>query len=146
MKEKKLVLTNRYLEILSNKENQDILKGIISKPLPPKLAYWIARVLKKIQSESTLFSETKNRLMRHYAVIQEDDKIKTTGGLVVWDAAKGGVEKFQEEFEELLNIEVPLDINQIRVDLDELEARNLTFTPAEFMLMPFLSISEETAE
>ena len=144
MKEDKLVLTNRDFEIMGHKENQDTLKGVLLKPLPPKLAYWIAKALEKIQSESKVFFETKNRLMRQYVVIEKDDKIKTTaGGLVVWDIAKGGFEKFQEEYEELLNMEVPMDMNRVYINLDELEARNMTFTPAEFMLMPFVSISEE---
>ncbi|MDY7036657.1 MAG: hypothetical protein SV375_10920 [Thermodesulfobacteriota bacterium] len=145
MEEDKMVLTNRDFEIMGSKENQDTLKGVLEKPLPPKFAYWIARALAKIQSESKVFFETKNRLMRQYAVLEEDDKIKTTpGGLVVWDAAKGGFEKFQVEFEQLLDTEVPLDMNRIRIDLEELEARNVTFTPAEFILLPFVSISEET--
>lgn len=96
-------------ELLQNVES---LGKLLNKELPVKTAYRLGRLSKVLQSELEQFNLTRNNLIKKYGKekdgqyqIDPDDKVV--------------MEKFNEEIEQLLEIEINIDAYD-PISVDEL--------------------------
>ena len=110
------------------------LRALAQKELKGKTAYRVSRMLRELDSEYSLFNETRAELIKKYGVRDEN------GELVVsengdYTLEKEHIEDFYKEINDLLKNEIELNVNKI--DLDDLG--DITFTPNEMlMLEPFI--------
>jgi hypothetical protein len=51
------------------------LTELMGKELPPKAAYWVAKILKKIVAENTDFEEARLKLIKKWGVLGEDGEV-----------------------------------------------------------------------
>ena len=142
-------LKNSYFETIM--ANQQVFNNILNKPFPAKTGYWIGRAIDKIQSQSKIYFETKQRLIKQYAEVDEKGDLKAkpdevdengkitkkSDGSVTWPNNEA-LANFMKELEELQGIEIDLSMDEIKVDFDLLEEKGITISPIEAMLMPFL--------
>ena len=130
-------LKNMYFETII--ANQGTFNNILNKPFPAKVGYWIGRAIDKIQSQSKIYFDAKNRLARQYAKMDDEGNPSTNSdGTVIWSDRDAAL-SFMKELSELQEIEIELNgMNEIEVDLDVLEEKGITITPIEAMLLPFL--------
>ena len=134
---------NEYFEQLNIASNARVFGNILEKPFPAKVGYWISRIADKIQSRSKAYFSEKQKLIRRFAVLDDRDNPKAlSNGLIEWDKGKDGEANFIKEQRDLLEIEVDLGIKPIEIDLDELDARGIIISPAEWMLMPFMKVKD----
>jgi|GEM_PF-4572174 len=129
----KVKVKNSFFETF--RMNQGIINGILTKDFPVKTGYWIGRSIDKLNSESKVYFDQKDKIINKYSSKGEDGKPETDeNGNLKFE----NFEEFSKSLIELQQIEIELDVNFVEVDLDELEKKNITLKPLEVMLMPFL--------
>ena len=116
----------------------DVLQKLSKMDLKAKLAWQVSKLLKAADAEIQSFNETRMTLIKKYG--QKDD----SGELVTDDKGnckitEGSVEEFSNELNELLNAEVELNVNKVKID----ELGEITFTPSDMVqLEPFIEFEE----
>lgn len=98
------------------KSTTAINKLLISDRLPIKTAYKIARNVKILEGELSVFENCRAELLEKYKSVAENEKV------------------LKEEMEKLLNVE--LKIQLYRVGIEELEGANLT--PVDLLALEYL--------
>jgi single-stranded DNA-specific DHH superfamily exonuclease len=106
------------LEQLKNSEPS--LVKLSNSVLPINLAYRISKALKVIASELTILEEQRKKLVTKYGAKNEE------GNLVV---TQENIQKFVEEFSQLLKEEVDIPFEPI--DIDNIPADDVKLTPVE---------------
>ncbi len=96
-------------ELLEKKKSLDKL---LMKDLPAKLAYRVNRITDKIISEFKQASKVQDRLWKKYGTPMKDNKDK----LELTDEAR---EKFNKEWDELLEQEITLPATKVPFDCIE---------------------------
>ena len=104
----------KLLDILSNAEP---IKELQETKLPVKVSYRIMRLVNKIQPELDTYDVKRKQLIKEFGDINKD------GLLQVTDPKK--LEKFTIQIQELLNIEIDIDFQKIKVE----ELGDLTISP-----------------
>lgn len=107
--------------------------------LPVSLALQISRVLGKLQSEIAVFEKERMKLIKKYAEQDEDGQIKTddNGNAVLADP-----ESFSEEYREMVQEEIDVGFEPIKIDFDKLEAKDILKKPSEVAwLLPLVDES-----
>lgn len=99
------------------------LSEILGKELPAKTAYWLARFVDKITSESKAMESARIKLAEKYAMKDKDGKFVYKKGKdkkeltpQQYDFTKTDNEKFQKEFAELGEVEFDIKFNPIKLD------------------------------
>lgn len=87
------------------------LSNILKKELPIKAAYWLSRLMSKLDSEIKQFNLNRDNLIKKYGKETEHGEIR------VDPDDKVNFEKFQKEFNDLVDIEIEVDINKIPLSL-----------------------------
>ena len=108
------------------------------KDLPISLAFWISKNFEKIRQESQTYFEMKRKIAEKYSEKDENGKAKidSKGNYEIQDMSK-----FIEELKELQEQEIEIELNVIKVKLQDLDG--IKMTPAEMScLMPFIEIEE----
>jgi len=129
-----IIVKNGYFETLSMSRN--VLSDILSKDLPIKIGYWIARIFDKMESESKSYFKAKELLIKKYAKKDEKDEFVLQNGNYMID----NIDVYTGDLSELQDIDVTIPLNPIEIDLDLLESKNITFKPIEIMIMPFIKL------
>lgn len=115
-------------------ESQEAMRALSEKPLRGRVAFKVARLLKKLEAELTTFNDTRIRLIEAYAKKDEEGNY-ITNDKKEYQFDQDNADKFVEELNRLLLEELEIDANPILVD----EIEELDFTPAEMaMLEPFM--------
>jgi len=111
------------------------MRELSNKPLKGRVAYRIARLLRELDKEFSLFNEKRTDLVKEYVIKDENGELKTDeNGDLVLD--KERIQEFYTAINDLLNTQV--SINAEKVDLVDLES--IEFTPAQIMLLePFIN-------
>ena len=100
------------------------LNAILGMDLPAKPAYWLARFLNRFTSEMKAMEKARLQLVKKYVKKDKNGKLlrkKDEKGkdLNQYDFTNENMEKFSEEFDKVLDIEVKVDFNPIKLaDLD----------------------------
>ena len=115
-------------------ESQEAMRALSEKPLRGRVAFKVARLLKKLEAELTTFNDTRIKLIEAYAKKDEEGNY-ITNDKKEYQFDQDNADKFVEELNRLLLEELEIDANPILVD----EIEELDFTPAEMaMLEPFM--------
>jgi len=97
-------------------QNIQVLNKFLSKELPIQKAFKLSRALKKIDPELKAFEEQRLKLVKKYGEEKE-------GQIIV---SQINIQKFQEEVDPLLRLELEMDIDPISVkEIDD------KFSPVE---------------
>ena len=117
----------------------ETLQELSKKDFKAKLAWSIARLLKAAEVEIQNFNDTRMNLIRKYGEKDENGElISDEGGNCKIEKDK--VEVFTNELNELINTEIEINANKIKIELFE----NTEFTPSEMIVLePFIEMEEE---
>lgn len=97
------------------------------------VAYRIFKNIKALHEEITLYNETRKKLCFAYA--NKDDKGNPIIKNNSYDIPKDKKEQFDNEFQELINMEVDIDIKKIKLeDIDKAGLSPFQIESIEFML------------
>ena len=130
---KKISIKNSFFESFTIESQR-----LEQKDLPITVAFWISKNFEKIRRESQTYFEMKRKIAEKYSVKDGSGKAKidTRGNYKIKD-----VSKFVEELRELQEQEIEIELDIIKVKLQDLDG--IKITPAEMScLMPFLEIEE----
>ena len=115
-------------------ESQEVMRTLSNKPLRGRVAFKVARLLKKLEAELTTFNDTRVKLIESYAKKDENGNY-VTNDKNEYQFDRDNANKFIEEVNKLLSEELQIDANPILVD----EIEELDFTPAEMAILePFM--------
>lgn len=108
---------NAHIEILGS----GALQGFMRKEIPARLAYHLARVIKKLEVELKALAETRQAIIKKYAELDEKGEVKTEkdGRTIIWKDGKTS-QDVAKEMDEILEDEVELEIQKMEIDLDEI--------------------------
>lgn len=116
-----------------------ILQKLVNTDLKAKLAWQVARLIKAVDKEIADFNDARMKLIQKYGEKDENDKLITdeSGNCKIPD---NFISQFSAELNELINTEVEISGNKIRID----ELENVNFTPGEINnLEAFIEFDEE---
>ncbi len=122
-------------ELLNSTET---LQKLSQKDFKAKLAWSIARLLKAAEAEIQSFNDTRMNLIRKYGEKDENGELITDekGNCKI---EQNAIESFSNELNELLNTEVEINANKIKVD----QLEEVDFTPSEIVILePFIEFEE----
>lgn len=117
----------------------DGLKGLSQKQLKARCAYAVGKILKSADAEIQSFNETRMELIKKYGEKDENGELKTeeNGNVRI---PPEGLNDFSKELRELLDTEVEISANKIKMD----DIGEVEFTPAEMaQLENFIEFDEE---
>lgn len=86
-----------------------------SYKLPTKVAYRLARILKKMQEELKVLDEQRIAIIKEFGKAQEDGNYK------VDDSDKSNFENFRKKMDELLAEEIKIDLDPIDLSLVKID-------------------------
>ena len=114
-----------YIKLSEIKAMTPGLNVILGMELPAKPSYWLARWLDRSSSEMKAVQKARVNLIKKYSKKDKDGKIiykidpKTKKPTNQVDFTEKNFEKFNNEFNELLETEVKIDFKPIKLaDLD----------------------------
>lgn len=111
------------------------LAVISKKQLPIKVSYAIAKNIKKIESELKVYNEERQKLIDKYCIKDDEGKnvIDENNNLKIADEH---LDAWNKEINELVDIEVDIDIHKF--NLDSLICGNYDMTPEELMIIDYM--------
>lgn len=111
------------------------LAVISQKQLPIKVSYAISKNIKKLEKELKIYNEERQKLIDKYCVKDDEGKnlIDENNNLKIADEH---LEDWNKEINELMDIEVDIDIHKF--NLDSLMCGNYDMTPAELMIIDYM--------
>ena len=92
---------------------KDSLVKLLQADLPVKKAYKLGKIVKKVEEELKHFEEQRQSLLKKYGEPIENNQVKIND-----------VERWNEDFKELISEKVELEI--VKFTLDELEKAKLS--------------------
>ena len=117
----------------------DTLQKLAQKDFKAKLAWSIARLLKAAEAEIQSFNETRMTLIKKYGDKDENGELITDdkGNCKIGNDV---LNEFTTELNELVNTEVEINANKIKIDL----LADIDFTPSDMAILePFVDIGED---
>lgn len=109
-------------------ESADIMRELSTKTLKGRAAFRVARLLRELEKEFTLFNEKRVDLIKEYAQKDENGEMKSDDkGNVSLDEER--LTEFYQSLEDLLNTDI--EINAEKIDAADLEEAE--FTPAQII-------------
>ena len=111
--------------------SQEAVNKIADKPLPVKISYRLAKLIKSIESELEVFEGERKKLLERYGTINEEKQC--------YNIPNDKTEKFNAEFSQLVGTETELSAEKI-----DLSNEDIKLTAKEFIaLEPFIKFEEE---
>ena len=109
-------------------ESADIMRELSNKSLKGRAAFRVARLLRELEKEFTLFNEKRMDLIKEYAQKDENGEMKSDeNGNVTLDQDR--LNEFYQSLDELLNADV--EINAEKIDSEDLD--DIEITPAQII-------------
>jgi len=90
-----------------------VLQVLADSPMPVAVSYRIGKIFEKVQAELKIFEDKRISLIKKHAVKGEDGEVNLKK--VEWNDE--GREAFGKDFQELLDIEVELDAERVKLSL-----------------------------
>lgn len=115
-------------------DSVSVMQELAKKPMKTKAAFQVARLLREVEKEYTLFQEARKNLIEKYAERNTNGELKidSDGN---YNVPKEKIEPFNEELKEVIEQNITLNAEQININ--DLEEAN--FTPSEMILLwPFI--------
>ena len=112
--EEKIKVANSFFE---RSQEFALVKLCRSNQLPPKVSYWLSRILKEIIPLNKLYLEEKQKLIEKWADKDEEGKIIVQNERIFF---KEHIGDFNSDITELTSIENELSINKIEISLDKI--------------------------
>lgn len=112
-------------------ESTDILRQLAGVKLKGRAAFNVAKMLKQLEDELNLFNETRTKLIQQYADKDEDGELKINPDTNEYMFSDENMNKFVEEINGVLNGEIEVNANKLR--LEDLEDSD--FTPVQMMAL-----------
>lgn len=129
------MITVKMSELLNSTET---LQSLAQKSLKAKLAFQVGRMLKAADKEIQDFNETRMKVITKYGEKDENGELITDENNNC-KIDPNSAAAFNTEFNELLNSEIEINANKIKVE----DLENLDFTPSEMInLEPFIEMDE----
>lgn len=111
--------------------SQEAVNKLADKPLPVKISYRLAKLIKAIESELEVFEGERKKLLERYGTINEEKQC--------YNIPNDKAEKFNAEFAQLIGTETELSAEKI-----DLSNEDIKLTAKEFIaLEPFIKFEEE---
>ena len=112
----------------------DVLRSLAQKSLKGKTAYRVSKLLRELETEFTIFNETRAEIIKKYGEKDENDELKVNEN-GEYTIKSEHLNDFYTEVNDLIKNEVEINANKIPLaDLEDLE-----FTPNEMItLEPFI--------
>jgi len=111
------------------------LRGILDIELPVKPAYWLARILTKMNQEAEPFEKARVNLVMKHAKKDKDGKpmfIKDKDGKPTNDIDVADIGEFNKEFSVLAEEEFDIDIKPIKLeDLGDIKIKPVILAKLE---------------
>jgi len=109
-------------------ESADIMRELSNKSLKGRAAFRVARLLRELEKEFTLFNEKRMDLIKEYAQKDENGEMKSDeNGNVTLDQDR--LNEFYQSLDELLNADV--EINAEKIDSEDIG--DIEITPAQII-------------
>lgn len=137
---KTIKITNAYLDTMVN---SPIFQTIIKKPFTIKTSYWLARIFDKLQKEAKIYLAEKQKLIEKYAKRHEKDGETWKKGDMISDGRSVSlvdIAGFTKKLNELTEIELSIDINKIKFDLEKEPACTIEEMT---LLLPLMEVKED---
>lgn len=112
-------------------ESTDILRQLAGVKLKGRAAFNVAKMLKQLEDELNLFNETRTKLIQQYADKDENGELKINPDTNEYMFSDENMSKFVEEINGVLNGEIEVNANKLR--LEDLEDSD--FTPVQMMAL-----------
>jgi hypothetical protein len=116
----------------------ETLQKLSQQDFKAKLAWSIARLLKSAEVEIQEFNTTRMNLIKKYGEKDENGELITdeNGNCKI---EQNSVDAFSTELNELINTEVEINANKIKVE----QLEEINFTPSEMAILePFIEFEE----
>ena len=129
------MITVKLSDLVNSTET---LQKLAQKDFKAKLAWTIARLLKAADAEIQGFQETRMELIKKYGEKDENGELITdeNGNCKI---SPETTSNFNVEFNDLINSEIEINANKIRIELLE----DVDFTPSEMAILePFIETDE----
>lgn len=120
----------------------EALQKLSQKEMKAKLSWQVTRLLKAADKELQEFNETRMNLIKKYGEKDENGELITDdkGNCHILEAS---TIDFSNELNELVDTEVEISANKIRID----DLENIDFTPADMgILEVFIDFGEDKDE
>lgn len=109
------------MKMLDIKNAENALRKLVKADLPIKIAFELSNVVDDIDSELSKLESFRVKLIKKHGKPTED------GGI---DVIKENIPMFNDEFVELMNVDVDIKINPVDIDVFE-KIDNLKFSVQE---------------
>jgi hypothetical protein len=108
--------------------NAEIFRELSTKSLPVKTAFKVARLIRELDKENTIFDESRRQIIEKYAERDENGIIKQTAeGNIQLQQDK--IEECNNELVELLNTTIEINVDKISIDA----LGDIKITPAQMI-------------
>lgn len=111
------------------------IQKLLNTDMPGKLAYSIARNVRKLEIETKSFDDARQKLFEKYGEEVEETNEKTKKVNKFKRIKQENVEQFQKEVGEILEKEVDVDIWKVKVaDLEKINLAPNALIPLSFLI------------
>lgn len=108
-------ITNAFFE-KNNTQESPLIKLCKCNGLPAKVSYWLSRLLQKLEPLNTVYNGERKKLIEKWCD-KEDGKPKEESGQY---KITEHVKEFNDEYAELLSIELAIDILVIEIPIEKM--------------------------
>ena len=109
-------ITNVFFEQNITKESP-LIKLCQCSGLPTKVSYWLSRLLNHLEPLNKTYANEKRKLIEKWCDKDEDGKPKEENGQY---KLSEHMNEFNQEYMELLEIELEIDMKTIEIPLDKI--------------------------
>ncbi len=109
-------ITNAFFE--QNNQDSPLIKLCQCAGLPTKISYWLSRLLSHLEPLNKVYASERKKLIEKWCD-KEDGKPKEENGQYL---IKEHMEEFNNEYQELLAIELDIEMKEIEIPLDSIPA------------------------
>ena len=114
--------------------SQNVFREIANMPIKMRTSFAIARIIRNLETELETFEKTRQELIQMYGEKNDDGslKINEDGNIII---ASENIEKYNKEIQDLLNEEITIAAEPLRIE--DMEYIELTPTQA-YMIEKFI--------
>lgn len=111
--------------------NTDILRQLSTMTLKGRTAYDVGKLLKRLEDELNLFTETRTNLINRYANKDENGELVIDPETQEYKFTEENMRAFVDEINAVLDREIEINANKIKLD----DLGETTFTPMQMMAL-----------
>lgn len=108
-------ITNAFFE----QQDSPLVKLCQCTGLPTKVSYWLSRLLQLLEPLNKVYTSERRKLIEKWCEKNEDGSPKEEKGQF---KVTEHMQEFNNEYSELLNIEIDIDMKSIEIELDKIPA------------------------